>query len=245
MKQDRLTIRLDADIRAKLHAKAAELGLDDAAYARMLIFRDINGVPNAGSIGQGDRWRPDTSGGVRPAGWDAARDAIGGEAAGDFVDGGLDTSHIRAYVDTPRASARAHRSGAYSGEQPFGGAHVDDGVESEVDDGLRAEEMDIPADPDGGVPHLDAILGAAPSILDEMMSGAMPTSQAASTYRQQRQSSRSYRQRPAQPLYGPGSMTRAIGVNDMTIGGNTFGDGTGNVMRDNMRHFGIVGTRAR
>ena len=107
--------------------------------------------------------------------------------------------------------------------------------------------MDIPADPDGGVPQLDAILGATPSFLDEMISNAMPASPPAPTYRQamQRQSPRSYRQRPAQPLYGPGSMTRAIGVNDMTIGGNTFGDGTGNVMRDNMRHFGIVGTRAR
>lgn len=205
MKQDRLTIRLDADIRAKLHAKAGELGLDDAAYARMVLYREINGAPYQAQHGQYAR----PVGPHGPAGREdgfLARPDPGHSA-------GLDL-----WVGSP------------------------DGL-SEVDDGLRAEEMDIPPDPDGGVPQLDAILGAAPSILDEMMASAMP--QAAPTYRQQRQSSRSYRQRPAQPLYGPGSMTRAIGVNDMAIGGNTYGDGTGNVMRDNMRHFGIVGTRAR
>ena len=203
MKQDRLTIRLDADIRAKLHAKASELGLDDAAYARMLIFKDINGVAD-------DR-----------RGVSSRR--FGGEVAAD------------GFLTRPDPR---HSTGLDGGSP--------DGF-PEIDDGLRAEEMDIPADPDGGVPQLDAILGATPSFLDEMMSNAMPASQPAPTYRQamQRQSSRSYRQRPAQPLYGPGSMTRAIGVNDMAIGGNTYGDGTGNVMRDNMRHFGIVGTRAR
>ena len=31
-------------MRAKLNAKASALGLDDAAYARMLIYRDLNGI---------------------------------------------------------------------------------------------------------------------------------------------------------------------------------------------------------
>ena len=207
MKQDRLTIRLDADIRAKLHAKAAELGLDDAAYARMVLYREINGAPYQAQHGQY----------ARP---------VGPHGPAGREDGFLARPDPR------------HSTGLDGGSP--------DGF-PEIDDGLRAEEMDIPADPDGGVPHLDAILGATPSFLDEMISNAMPASPPAPTYRQamQRQSPRSYRQRPAQPLYGPGSMTRAIGVNDMAIGGNTYGDGTGNVMRDNMRHFGIVGTRAR
>ncbi len=106
--------------------------------------------------------------------------------------------------------------------------------------------MDIPADPDGGNPGtLDDLLRAGPSILDQMMSATpaqpAPTYRQAATYR----APMTNRNRGLQPIHGPGSMTRAVGVNDMAIGGNTLGDGRGNVMRENMRHFGIVGTRAR
>ena len=40
---DRIVTRLESDVRARLHAKAAEIGLDDAIYVRMLIDRDLNG----------------------------------------------------------------------------------------------------------------------------------------------------------------------------------------------------------
>ncbi len=36
-------MRLDSDARVRLHAAASALGLDDAAYVRMLIYRDANG----------------------------------------------------------------------------------------------------------------------------------------------------------------------------------------------------------
>jgi hypothetical protein len=41
-KSDRIVTRLEPDARARLHAKASALGLDDATYVRMLIYRDLN-----------------------------------------------------------------------------------------------------------------------------------------------------------------------------------------------------------
>ena len=120
---------------------------------------------------------------------------------------------------------------------------------------LPVEEMDIPADvDDDDGSGLDELLRAGPTLLDEM-AGMLPAGRAneaapeRSTYRQPRpgayRPALSNRNRGIQPLYGPGSKTRAVGVNDMAIGANQTGDGFGNVLRDNMKHFGIVGTRAR
>lgn len=122
--------------------------------------------------------------------------------------------------------------------------YADRRVEEEPEP-LPVEEMDIPPDPDGGNPGaLDDLLRAGPSILDQMMSAPAPAA-AAPSYRQAAPQ-RTYRSnRGPQPVVGPGSLTRVVGVNDMAIGGNTLGDGRGNVLRENMRHFGIVGTRAR
>lgn len=116
---------------------------------------------------------------------------------------------------------------------------------NEADDGLRAEEMEIPADADGGAP-LDELLAAGSSLLDDMLARAQPRTapavqqQPRSTYRPAH--ARSF---GLQPQYGPGSRTRQVGVNDHAVGSNAFGDGSRNVLRDNMRHFGLSGTRSR
>lgn len=42
-KNDRIVVRLESEMRARLHERASALGLDDAAYVRMLIYADANG----------------------------------------------------------------------------------------------------------------------------------------------------------------------------------------------------------
>lgn len=195
-KADRIVTRLESEVRARLHAKASALGLDDAAYVRTLIYRDLNELAAPVAMRRGT---------IRPA----------------FA----------------------------SGEIPVERVFVRGDGTAEEPEPLPAEEMDIPADADGGDPGaLDELLGASSTILDEMMAMAQPAPQAPAA-----PAPRSYHaplsRRPGaqslQPVYGPGSKTRAVGVNDMAIGGNTYGDGRGNVLRENMRHFGIVGTRSR
>ncbi len=113
--------------------------------------------------------------------------------------------------------------------------------------------MDIPADADGGDPaSLDDLLSAGPSILDEMLARTQPeqarAAQLLDVAARGRVPQRSYRaplSRQQRPQFGPGSMTRPLGVNEQVVGANDFGDGRGNVLRDNMRHFGFSGTRAR
>ena len=196
----RVEISLKADITAKLHAKAAALGLEDAAYVRMLVYRDVNGVEDA------------------------------------------------------RADSIPLARGPYTGVLDHNpGRGSDDGFPTSVaeqPEPIPAEEMDIPADPDDG--GLDDLLRAGPSLLDGLMAQASPEQQQlAQRPGRQMQPQRTYRpplsnhNRGLQPVYGPGSMTRAIGVNDMTVGTNNTGDGRGNVLRDNMRHFGIAGSRSR
>lgn len=193
-KSDRITIRLDADMGARLSAKASALGLDDAAYARMLIYRDVNEIP----LPEAGQW--------------PGREML--------------PLMTEAKVGTSAPTAE---------EQP---------------EPLPVEEMDIPADPDDGA-GLDDLLRAGPSLLDQMMAqtaaAPAPTNQRPGAALQQRtyRAPLANRNRGLQPVYGPGSMTRAIGVNDMAIGANNTGDGRGNVLRDNMRHFGITGTRSR
>lgn len=101
-------------------------------------------------------------------------------------------------------------------------------------DGIRAEEMEIPPDED-----------FAPTIEDALrMAEVLEAPRRAATQPQPR--ARGYRPQPGlQPNYGPGSRTRAVGVNPQVGFGNVLGDGQGNVLRDNFGHLGFAGTRAR
>jgi hypothetical protein len=117
---------------------------------------------------------------------------------------------VVAPITDPARAARPH-----SGALPL----VDD-VDAEP---LPVEEMDIPADED------DDPDGVAAAAVNDLL--AIPMMQALEP--------KSYRlaPRPAGPTYGPGSKTRAVGVNYDAVGANQYGDGPNNVRRDNMRHF--------
>ena len=192
-------------MRAKLHTKASALGLDDAAYVRMLVFRDVNGPTTAVAVRERDS---DPNFGAR------------GEWLGEGPD--------------PRQAP----------------------IEELVDaDEPRAEDMDIPADADEAAPaDLDQLLAGAGSLLDEMLEQGGDTPAAVLDLARgpaPRVPQRGYRtqlsnrDRGLVALSGPGSRTRPLGVNDQVVGGNNYGDGPGNVLRDNMRHFGFNGTRSR
>ncbi len=117
------------------------------------------------------------------------------------------------------------------------------------DDGPQVEEMDVPADPDG---DLDSLMTAGPSLLDEMaalMDRREPPRPPVIDRRRQNvtpfRSRFANRNRGYQPdFWGPGSMTRAVGVGGELMG-NMQGDGAGNVTRDNFAHLGAIGTRSR
>lgn len=221
-KATRLTIRLGEDVRAWLKAEGAKRGLDEAAFARMVLYERMNGQ-NYDLLA------------VRPS----------------LVAPGL------------RTTERAHLA-RYPGERSDEGAPVYTSAPSEIqsEEELvaagepRAEEMDIPPDADGGDPNaaFDALMQAGPTFLDELLAAAKPPAPARQEgYRFQR--SREARRAPTRGrsqqgfapagYSGPGSLTRPIGVNNAIAGGNIQGDGVGNVLRDNNRHFGFVGTRAR
>jgi hypothetical protein len=122
------------------------------------------------------------------------------------------------------------------------------------DDEPRAEEIDIPADPDQGSPGLEDVMAGASDILDDMIAlSEQPAAPARQVQRAPQPQRGAYQprfganrnQRAAMPAHGPGSATRVIGVNDQVAGQNQYGDGHGNVLRDNMRHLGLTGTRSR
>lgn len=191
--QDRLTIRLDADMRAKLHERAGALGLDDAAFARMVLYGEING-------------------------------------------GLLLPRHENLAGAMPMAMPRVQHYGK-DGDNTAVVAPED------FSDEPRAEDFEVPPDADGGIP-LDDLLGAGPSILDQMMAAA-PAPQAvarpaAPTYRSALPQ-RGPRQQARPQVWGAFgnaySMTRPVGVNGTAIGENAMGDGRGNVQRANMGHF--------
>jgi hypothetical protein len=48
-----------------------------------------------------------------------------------------------------------------------------------------------------------------------------------------------------QGAYSAFSETELVSVDPDYIGKNSLGDGRMNVMRDNLRHFGVAGTRSR
>jgi hypothetical protein len=217
-KSTRLTIRLGEDARTWLKAEADKRGLDEAAFARMLIYQHMNGAEEL------------------PVRFTLRAD----EAAA--------ASRRREAVtsSTMRAPAPSHSEAA---AEVF--AEPSEFAEEFADDEPRAEEMDIPADADGGDPYagVDALMQAGPSFLDDLIQRTAPRNPvAAARQAPPRAPERSYRrpmQQGLQPSYGPGSQTRAIGVNHAVAGGNIQGDGHGNVMRDNFRHFGMRGTAAR
>lgn len=166
-KDSRIVIRLEHEMRVKLHAKAQELGLDDAAWARSLIYQTLNG-------------------------------------------GGLDLRRSVGLGYDARADLGASAGLA---EEP---------------EALLVEEMDIPADADGGEPQatLDDLMTGGVSLLDNMLASAPPRSAVPS---------RNYRRPVAVPI-GPGSKTRAVGVNGQAVAA----DPRGNVLAENMRHFGLT-----
>jgi hypothetical protein len=43
-KADRIVVRLESEMRAKLHERASTLGLDDAAHVRMSIYANAKAV---------------------------------------------------------------------------------------------------------------------------------------------------------------------------------------------------------
>lgn len=105
-------------------------------------------------------------------------------------------------------------------------------------------------------PSLDALMAASPSILDDAVAAMVPRPARAMPaydpfagrgHLYQRPSPRNivpFRNRYAGGAFGAGSLTRAVGVGNATAG-NLMGDGIGNVLRDNMGHYGLVGTRSR
>jgi hypothetical protein len=196
-KSTRLTIRLTEQARAWLAAEAEKRGLDEAAFARMIIFERMNGG-----------------------------------------------------YSTDRSAAVARAATGPAGENPTP-ATTPPSFEDFADE-PRAEEMEIPPDPDGGDPHaqLDKLMEAGPSFFDDLITQAAPRAAAVATAVERAPATRRgyartlpSRQGP-QPAHGPpGSLTRAVGVNDSAVG--YMGSAANTVLRDNMRHFGIVGTRSR
>ena len=208
-------MRLEPDVRAKLNERAKALGLDAAAYVRMLTYRDLNGPAEACPV--------------------------------------------------PRQASPSFRRPVPSAA-PLSAAPEPELDEPELEDLVdenepRAEEMEIPADPDGGAPALDDVMAGASDLLDQMValseqsgrhgpesSGEGRRIQAAHAPRAPRQYQPRFgnrNRRQVMPAYGPGSATRVVGVNDQVAGQNQYGDPHGNVLRDNMQHLGLVGTRSR
>ena len=216
-------------MRAKVHAKASALGLDDAAYVRMLIYRDENGLQAMPAPREPEALRPVAT----------FRQPHAGRQVSDAeVVRMAETGEIRADEVVLRGDGTVPLEDLVPADEP------------------RAEDMEIPADADDGMAPaaLDELLAAAPSVLDELLAAAEqpPHPMVAELARPaQRQAQRGYRtqlshrDRGLVALGGPGSRTRAVGVNDGVVGANNYGDGQGNVLRDNMRHFGLNGTRSR
>lgn len=149
-----------------------------------------------------------------------------------------------------------------TGVQPMYGHYADPGYQEQA-----------PSDPEPTLneaePSLDALMAAVPTFLDkppdrppiplppppksrtgarltpfdpiaEQRSGrGMRFSRPANVVR--------FRAEPQYPLgaFSAFTETEFVGVNNATIGANSMGDARGNVMRDNLRHFGVVGTRSR
>lgn len=96
-------------------------------------------------------------------------------------------------------------------------------------------------------PSLDQLMAAGPLLLDEP---PPPPRRPPARNIPLRSSAGVLPMRREQPFYPRGgfdafSETEFVGINRDVIGANAMGDARGNVMRDNMRHFGVAGTRSR
>ncbi|HEX4043251.1 MAG TPA: hypothetical protein VHY10_16255 [Xanthobacteraceae bacterium] len=222
-KPTRLTIRLGEDARTYLQAEAAKRGLDEAAFARMLIYERMNGA----DLIAGPAWSASSNCTPLRRGGGGAPAASPVSVQSEFADG------------DGALDARATDADLAAAGEP------------------RAEEFDIAADADGGNPEaiaaVDALLAAGPSFLDSLIAERRSTAPAPQPrvpmrmpQRQIAPAPRNYRaqRQGLQPSYGPGSLTRPLGVNEYSIGEIQFGDGSRNVGRQNMGHFG-VGPRRR
>ena len=190
-KGSRIVIRLDESLRVQLHNKASELGLDDAAYARMILHQAMNGAAHG-------------------------------------------------VVQSPARDVRADSSGLGSRDRIGNLPPIEPDELEELDPPV--EEMDIPADEDPDPATLQDLMTEGTPLLDQMLQQMAQPAMPKVPMR-----SAGYRSRsrgPAPAVMGPGSKTRAIGLNEQIIGGNQFGDARGNVLRENMRHF-IGGTGRR
>jgi hypothetical protein len=245
--QDRLTVRLDAEIRAKLHERASVLGLDDASFVRMLIYGAMNG--ERAGIRELPIYHSDNGGG-----------RVDGRRVDGAVCSGGGIVGVPAHNLTGAMNAQDHFSGnsnpgGYAGSVPSAGVGIPRAITQaepledfndsrdephENFDEPRAEDFEMPAD------ALDDLLRAGPSTLDAPPQPALQP--------MARPSAPTYRSAMPQRAAGPQgwgahggtySMTRPVGVNSYAIGTNGTGDGRGNVLRDNMRHFGVAGTRSR
>ena len=225
-------VRLEAEMRAKVHAKASALGLDDAAYVRMLIYRDENGLQATPAPRE-----PEAMGAVA-----RFRQPHAAPPAARWV--------------TDAEVLQMAETGEITADQVVLRGDGTVPLEELVPEGEpRAEDIEIPADADDGPPaaQLEELLATAPSVLDELLAAAEqpPHPMIVELARPARVPQRGYRaplsnrDRGLVAFGGPGSRTRPIGVNDGIVGANNYGDGPGNVLRDNMRHFGFGGTRSR
>lgn len=95
-------------------------------------------------------------------------------------------------------------------------------------------------------PSLDALMAAGPALLDEPPR-AEYRAQMAIPRRMQRKIVPMASPRTPYPRGGFDAFTETefVGINQAVIGANMMGDGHGNVLRDNLRHFGVKGTVRR
>lgn len=118
----------------------------------------------------------------------------------------------------------------------------------------RAEDMDIPADPDGGDPgNLAGLFQEAGQVVDRLEQHDEPERSPPPSYL----APQPRYQRPPPPLAAqpggydaqnrrvpPGGMTRPVGVNQQVGYGDQMGDPHGNIIRRNFRHLGFQGGRS-
>jgi hypothetical protein len=93
-------------------------------------------------------------------------------------------------------------------------------------------------------PSLDALMAAGPSLLDDPPA---PVVRLRPSPSRMHVPMRPMRERTPYPRGGFDAFTETefVGINQAVIGANMMGDGSGNVMRDNLRHFGVKGTVRR
>lgn len=90
-------------------------------------------------------------------------------------------------------------------------------------------------------PSLDEVMSAPPSFLEEPRPRPVPRS---APYVNPTRNIVPMRRHYGGGAFGAGSMTAPAGPSERASG-NMMGDGVGNVMRDNMRHFGFGSPRNR